>query len=72
MEVGDNGLITGAERELFDDKSGCRLVFSDKSNSKHPNCPICNNNSKVYRAVDVYVCSEFHETNDLYKRHSVK
>ncbi len=62
MNIEDNGIINGGEREHFEGKKGQRLLFKVEATIScvMPPCPICKNNRKVFRSPDTYVCSEFH------------
>ncbi len=65
MNIGCNELITGGEKEHFNGKKGNRLIFSASSSLPLPNCPRCGNNTKVFRAQDKFVCTEFHKTEQI-------
>jgi hypothetical protein len=64
MNIGDLEPITGGEKEFFNRKIGKRLIFQSENDGTFPKCPKCGHSKKVFKACDVYVCSEFHAVDN--------
>tara|TARA_R110000744_G_scaffold56820_1_gene119733 strand:+ start:3682 stop:3897 length:216 start_codon:yes stop_codon:yes gene_type:complete len=63
MDKGSNELVTGSEKELLTGKRLKRLVFKLNepiNEGVMPDCPLCLNSLKVFRAGDYYVCQGYH------------